>query len=183
MQVARTNVLSRFKLEIDRYSLPGTAELFIGVIMFKLSKRSISRLDGVKPELILVVGKAIEYTNTDFGVVQGLRTVEEQKELVKSGASKTMNSKHLTGEAVDLLAYIGNRGSWEIKLYDNIAEAVRKAAKEYDVKVRWGAAWHISNIVDYSGSMQQATDEYVALRLSQNKRPFIDGPHFELTKE
>jgi len=147
---------------------------------FRLSDRSISRLYGVKPHLILVVGRAIDYTDIDFGVLQGLRTIEEQEEMVRRGASTTMNSKHLTGEAVDLLAYIGNRGSWEITLYDNIGEAMRKAAKEYNVKLRWGAAWHIPNIVEYTGSMQQATDEYVALRISQGKRPFIDGPHFEL---
>lgn len=152
-----------------------------GFMAFKLSNRSIDRLQGVKPELILIVGKAIELTDTDFGVTQGLRTKEEQKKLVKSGASKTMKSKHLTGDAVDLLAYIGSRSSWEIKLYDNIAEAVRKAALHYGVGVRWGAAWHISDITKYEGTMQEATDEYVALRVSQGKRPFIDGPHFELS--
>jgi len=148
---------------------------------FKLSKRSIERLNGVKPELILVVGKAIELTDIDFGITQGLRTLEEQKKLVAKGASKTMKSKHLDGRAVDLAAYMGSRLSWEITLYDDIADAMKLAAKEYGVKIRWGAAWHIDNIVDYKGTMQDATNEYVDLRRSQGKRPFIDAPHFELS--
>jgi peptidoglycan L-alanyl-D-glutamate endopeptidase CwlK len=148
---------------------------------FKLSKRSISRLDGVESDLIQVVERAIELTPVDFGVIQGLRTLEEQKKLFASGASKTMKSKHLTGNAVDLAAYLGSRLSWEITLYDDIADAMKAAAEEKGVSIRWGAAWHINNIVDYSGTMQDATNEYVDLRRSQGKRPFIDAPHFELT--
>jgi len=146
---------------------------------FKLSSRSIGRLDGVNDNMVKVVKRAIEITSIDFGVTQGLRTVEEQKELVAKGASKTMKSKHLTGDAVDIVAYIGSRISWEITLYDNIAEAVKEAAIELGVAIRWGAAWHIPDITKYTGTMQEATDEYVALRISQGKRPFIDAPHFE----
>jgi peptidoglycan L-alanyl-D-glutamate endopeptidase CwlK len=148
---------------------------------FKLSTRSIQRLDGVDDRLIKVVERAIILTNVDFGVIQGLRTVEEQTKLVASGASKTMKSKHLTGHAVDLGAYIGSRLSWELTLYDDIADAMKQAAKEKGHSIRWGAAWHINNIVEYAGTMQDATNEYVDLRRSQGKRPFIDGPHFELT--
>lgn len=148
---------------------------------FKLSTKSIDRMSGVDPKLIRVVSRAIELTKIDFGVIQGIRTIEEQKELVAKGASKTMNSKHLTGDAVDLMAYIGSRGSWELNLYDDIADAMKQAAKEENVSIRWGAAWHINNIVEYNKTMQDATNEYVDLRRSQGKRPFIDGPHFELT--
>lgn len=147
---------------------------------FKLSTRSKDRLIGVEPTLVKVVRRAIELTDVDFGVTQGLRTEEEQKKLVAKGASKTMKSKHLTGDAVDLAAYIGSRLSWEITLYDDIADAMKLAAKEYGVKIRWGAAWHIDNIVEYDGTMQDATNEYVDLRRSQGRRPFIDAPHFEL---
>jgi hypothetical protein len=155
------------------------AGLFGGTMGFKLGKRSIERLDGVDDDIVKVVKRAIELTSIDFGVTQGLRTVEEQKELVAKGASKTMRSKHLTGKAVDVVAYIGSRISWEITLYDNIAEAMREAAIELGVAIRWGAAWHIPDITKYKGTMQEATDEYVALRVSQGKRPFIDAPHFE----
>ena len=71
---------------------------------FKLSQRSLGRLDGVKNELHSVVVKAIDLTNVDFGVICGLRTEKEQEDLVARGASQTMRSKHLTGDAVDLMA-------------------------------------------------------------------------------
>lgn len=147
---------------------------------FKLSKRSLGKLEGVKPELVEVVKTAIEFTTVDFGVIQGLRTIEEQRALVANGASQTMKSKHLTGDAVDLMAYVGSRGSWELALYDNIADAMKLAAIECDVKLRWGAAWHIPDIREWDGTMQDAMDSYVDLRRSQGRRPFIDGPHFEL---
>lgn len=147
---------------------------------FKLSSRSLERLEGVNPDLVAVVKRAIELTKVDFGVTQGLRTIEEQQQLVASGASKTMNSKHLTGNAVDLAAYVGSRLSWEITLYDDIADAMKQAAKELNVRIRWGAAWHIPDITQYHGTMQEATNKYVDLRRAQGKRPFIDAPHFEL---
>ncbi len=147
---------------------------------YKLSKRSLGKLEGVKPEMIEVVKTAIEFTTVDFGVIQGLRTIEQQRELVAKGASQTMKSKHLTGDAVDLMAYVGSRGSWELSLYDNIADAMKLAAIECDVKLRWGAAWHIDDIREWDGTMQDAMDQYIDLRRSQGRRPFIDGPHFEL---
>lgn len=147
---------------------------------FKLSKRSLGRLEGVQPQLIEVVKTAITITSVDFGVIQGLRTIQEQRELVAKGASQTMKSKHITGEAVDVMAYVGSRGSWEMSLYDNIADAFKVAAIEHDVTLRWGAAWHIPDIREWDGTMQDAMDEYIDLRRSQGRRPFIDGPHFEL---
>lgn len=147
---------------------------------FKFSKRSLSKLEGVKPELIEVCHTAIKLTSIDFGITCGLRTVEEQRQLVAKGASQTMRSKHITGDAVDVLAYIGGRLSWELNLYDNIADAFKAAAIEHDVKIRWGAAWHIPDIREWDGTMQDAMDSYIDLRRSQGRRPFIDSPHFEL---
>lgn len=147
---------------------------------FKLSKRSLKQLEGVKPELVQVVHTAIELTSTDFGVTQGLRTVAEQRQLVANGDSQTMKSKHLTGDAVDVVAYIGSSISWKLNLYDNIADAFKAAAIEHNVKMRWGAAWHIPDIREWDGTMQDAMDEYIHLRRSEGRRPFIDGPHFEL---
>ena len=109
-----------------------------------------------------------------------MRTVEQQKELVAKGASQTMKSKHLEGLAVDLMAYINGRGSWELNLYDDLADAMKEGASFVGCKIRWGAAWHIDNIGDYEGSMEEAMNEYIDLRRSQGRRPFIDGPHFEL---
>ena len=148
---------------------------------FKLSKRSLSRLEGVDDAMRAVTELAIQYTTVDYGVTCGLRTVEEQRELVEAGASQTMNSRHIAGQAVDVVAYIGSRVSWELNLYDNIADAFKLAAQELGTGIRWGAAWHIDDITEWNGTMEEAMNAYTDLRRRQGKRPFIDAPHFELS--
>lgn len=147
---------------------------------FRLSQRSIERLDGVDDRLVDVVCRAIEITTVDFAVTEGLRTVETQRKYVEAGKSQTMESKHLTGEAVDLVAYINGQVSWELNLYDNIADAIKQAAIEKNVAIRWGAAWNVPDIRLWRGTMEEAMVYYIDIRRKQNKRPFIDGPHFEL---
>lgn len=149
--------------------------------MLALSDRSKQRLEGVDKNLVDVVKLAIEYTKIDFGVTQGLRTPEEQKKLVESGASQTMNSKHITGKAVDLAAYIDGRLSWEHNLYDDIADAMKQAAIEKNVAIRWGAAWNVPDIRMWRGTMEEAMMYYIDFCRRENKRPFIDAPHFELS--
>ncbi|EEX9090297.1 M15 family metallopeptidase, partial [Escherichia coli] len=78
----------------------------------KFSYRSENNLDGVKRELVAVVRRALELTEVDFGITEGLRTKERQKQLVAEGKSQTMNSRHLTGDAVDVVAYMGSQVSW-----------------------------------------------------------------------
>lgn len=148
---------------------------------FKLSDRSMGRLEGVEPELVGVVTRAIELTKVDFGVTCGLRSKEEQRKLVESGASQTMKSKHLEGRAVDVVAYIGPRITWELNVYDDIADAFKQAADEMDVGIRWGAAWNIYDLRGWDKTMEDAMNHYVDDRRSQGRRPFIDAPHFELT--
>ena len=152
---------------------------------FKLSNRSLGKLEGVHPDMVATVKRAIELTTVDFGVTYGVRTLEEQERLYKSGRSQTMKSKHLiqdTGysHAVDLVAYDGSDVVWEINVYDNIADAMAEAANEVGCKIKWGAAWSVGNIAEYVGTMEDAMNEYIDLRRSQSRRPFIDGPHFEL---
>ena len=147
---------------------------------FQLSGRSIMRLNGVKDELRDVVMRAIELTKVDFGVIEGLRTEKRQKELLASGASQTMKSKHLTGDAVDLMAYIGSRGSWELNLYDDIADAMKEAAIEKNIGIRWGAAWNVNDIRNWGDTMEEAMNYYIDTRRNEGRRPFIDAPHFEL---
>lgn len=148
--------------------------------MYQLSQRSLSKLEGVDPQLVAVVKRAIELTKVDFGVTEGLRTVERQKELVAAGKSQTMASKHIEGKAVDLVAYIGSDIAWELNLYDDICDAMAQAAREVGVAIRWGAAWSEGDIRNYPGTAEYAMNEYIDLRRSQKRRPFIDGPHFEL---
>ena len=148
--------------------------------MFKLSTRSMSRLEGINPDIITVVTEAIKLTKVDFGVTCGMRTVEEQEKLVASGASQTMKSKHLEGRAVDLVAYVGSNITWQLNMYDDLADAMGDAACKLEVPIKWGAAWTIGDIGDFTGTMEEAMNEYVDLRRSQGRRPFIDAPHFEM---
>lgn len=118
---------------------------------FVLGPRSILKLEGVHKDLVRVVKRAIQITEIDFVVTEGLRTVERQKQLVAAGASKTMNSRHLTGHAVDLAACVGSQVRWDWPLYDKLNDCMQKAAKELKIPIEWGGAWK-----------------------------FRDGPHFQL---
>ncbi|MAJ43745.1 MAG: peptidase M15 [Candidatus Marinimicrobia bacterium] len=150
------------------------------LMTFKLSQRSIDRMKGIDPDLQKVVEEAIKITEVDFGVTCGMRTVAEQEELVAKGASQTMKSKHLEGRAVDLVAYLGPRISWELNLYDDIANAIAIAAAKVNIPIKWGAAWTVGDISTYQGKMEDAMNEYIDLRRSKGRRPFIDAPHFEM---
>ena len=119
---------------------------------FALGQRSLSRLEGVHPDLVRVIKCAIELTPVDFTVLEGLRTLARQQRYVASGASRTMRSRHLTGHAVDIAPWVGGAVSWAWPLYHKLAPAVKQAAKECDVPVEWGGDW----------------------------RSFKDGPHWQL---
>lgn len=147
---------------------------------FKLSQRSLDKLEGVDSNLVDVTKKAIELTKVDFGVIYGMRTEEEQAKLVASGKSQTMKSNHLIGRAVDLMAYVDGKGCWELNVYDDLCDAMKAAAEGLDVAVKWGAAWSEGDIRTYPGTAEDAMMKYIDLRRSQGRRPFIDGPHFEL---
>ena len=152
---------------------------------FRLSQRSMDRLEGVHPAMTAVVERAIQLTDVDFGVTQGVRTLDEQKANVAAGRSQTMASKHLLQDdgfshAVDVVAYVGPDVSWELNVYDDICDAFKEAAKEVGCSIKWGAAWSEGDIRTYEGSSEDAMMAYVDLRRSQGRRPFIDAPHFEL---
>ena len=152
---------------------------------FRLSQRSMDRLEGVHPHMTAVVERAIQLTGVDFGVTQGVRTLDEQKANVAAGRSQTMASKHLLQDdgfshAVDVVAYVGPDVSWELNVYDDICDAFKEAAKEVGCSIKWGAAWSEGDIRTYQGTSEDAMMAYVDLRRSQGRRPFIDAPHFEL---
>lgn len=123
--------------------------------MFKLSQRSKDRLKGVHPDLVKVVEHAIEITTVDFAVLEGLRTPERQKVLKEAGASQTLNSRHITGHAVDLGAWVDGQVDWSWPLYNQIAKAMKAAAAELNIPIEWGGDW----------------------------RTFKDGPHFQLPRK
>lgn len=122
---------------------------------FTLSKRSWNKLAGVHPDLVRVVDRAIELTTVDFAVTEGLRTLARQQELKAAGASATLDSRHLTGHAIDVAAFIGKELRWDWPLYGKIALAFKQAAKELGISLEWGGDW----------------------------KKFPDGPHFQLSKK
>jgi len=106
--------------------------------MYKLSLRSKQRLSGVHPDLVDVVKRAIEIAEQDFSVTEGIRHIERQRQLVATGKSTTLNSRHLTGHAVDLVPY---PVSWDWEHFYPIADAMKQAAEELDVDLEWGGDW------------------------------------------
>lgn len=135
---------------------------------------------GIDPRLKAVVELAITYTTVDFGVTEGLRTLERQKQLVAEKKSQTLDSKHLRGLAIDVIAYVDGQVSWNLKDYYPIAEAFKRAATELNVPITWGAAWTIKDIRKAKDTMRQAVKSYVDYRQLHGKPAFIDAPHFEI---
>lgn len=145
---------------------------------FSLSANSLDKLKGVNPALVKVVQRAIQLSKQDFAVNEGLRTIERQRQLVKSGASQTMNSRHIGGFAVDLVPIVNGKVSWDWRYFYAIAEAMQQAAKELGVNVRWGGCWEVIN--SKTGNPQQWIEAYGQARRKLDKKAFTDGPHFEL---
>lgn len=145
-----------------------------------LSEQSLQRLKGVHPDLVKVVKRAIQITEMDFAVNEGLRSIERQRQLVNKGASQTMKSNHITGHAVDLVP-TPNGGAMNWNDWSNyyvMVEGMQKAAEELNVKVRWGGCWETIN--GKTGSPKSWVDAYGARKRAQGKKVFTDGPHFEL---
>jgi hypothetical protein len=108
---------------------------------FKLGARSRANLVGVHPDLVRVVERAIDVTPIDFTVLEGVRTLDRQRDLFASGASPTLNSRHLTGHAVDCAPWVHGNVSWDWSDYYPLNAAFKQAAQEVGVKVEWGGNW------------------------------------------
>jgi peptidoglycan L-alanyl-D-glutamate endopeptidase CwlK len=119
---------------------------------FAFGARSLARLNGVHPDLVRVMKRAIGCSTLDFTVLEGLRTLETQKKYFAAGATRTMNSRHLTGHAVDVAPLVDGAVRWDWPLYHQLAKVIKKAAADEGVAVQWGGDW----------------------------RSFKDGPHWEL---
>lgn len=109
----------------------------------RFSTRSLGHLEGLHPDLLKVMHAAITFCPIDFGIIDGKRTMAEQKELVEAGASWTLKSRHLTGKAVDVMAYVNGKGRWEEALYKQIGEHVLKVARNLNVPLVWGGTWKV----------------------------------------
>ena len=152
---------------------------------YAFSSRSVGRMEGIDSRLVAISKMAITRSVFDFGITCGLRTEAEQKALYAAKASQCdgvkNKSKHQSDMAVDVAVYIGPRLSWESNLYDEVCDAYVSAARQHGgVGLRWGGAWHIDNMLDYQGTAENATMEYVDLRRSQGRRPFMDSVHLEI---
>ena len=122
--------------------------------MFSLSNRSRKNLEGVHPDLVKVVERALELSPVDFAITEGKRSPARQLELLGKGASQTKNSRHITGHAVDVVA-CGVADVWAWKHYEAISKAFKAAAAELNTPLTWGGDWHTLK----------------------------DGPHFELPRK
>lgn len=151
---------------------------------YVLGAKSLSRLEGVHPQLVAVVKRAIELTDQDFTVQEGLRTLAVQKDYVRRGVSKTLNSKHLKqadgfGHAVDLVPWINGQPRWEWPPIYRIARAVDDAAQALGVKLIWGGVW--DRRMDQYGGSPAAIEAEVQAYCRRHPGPdFIDGPHYQL---
>ena len=108
---------------------------------YVLGARSLSRLKGVHPDLVRVVQLALTYSPHDFLITQGLRTRAQQQVLFNEGASKTLNSRHITGHAIDFAVLIKGKVRWDWPLYGPVADAFKRASKELNVPIIWGGDW------------------------------------------
>jgi hypothetical protein len=120
---------------------------------FRFSARSITNLSGVEPVLVEIAERALQLSTIDFAITSGLRTLEEQAELKRRGKTPILHSRHLYGYAVDVMAWVDGKESWDIEHYKIIAKAFEQAAAERGVLLNWGGDWKS-----------------------------VDGPHFELSK-
>ena len=108
---------------------------------FALSQKSLDRLSGVHPDLVACVKLAIKMSDIDFAVLEGVRSLARQSQLVAAGASQTMKSRHMTGHAVDLGAMVSGTVRWDWPLYYKVADAMKKAAAELKIPLEWGGDW------------------------------------------
>ena len=119
---------------------------------FQLSQKSKDRLTGVHPDLVSVVNRALELSEIDFTVLEGVRSLAKQEQLYAAKATTTLKSRHLTGHAVDLGAIVAGTVRWDWPLYHKIADAMKDAAEQLGIPLEWGGDW----------------------------KTFKDGPHFQL---
>lgn len=148
---------------------------------FQFSHQSQVHLIGVCLELRRVALRALQISEVDFALIDGLRTHEEEAENVRKGASRTMDSRHLTGHAIDIIPYVDGRRTFAECNYPFVAEAFKAASIELNIPIVWGACW--DKRLDQITECAAAPAEYSARRRSMGKKAFIDWGHFELHRQ
>ena len=120
--------------------------------MFNFSKASLDKMNGVDSKLVNLMKEAIKDSPYDFGITEGIRTLERQKELFAQGKTKTLKSYHLVGKAVDVKVYVNGEITWDFKYYKEVADCVKEVARKLGYVITWGGDW----------------------------KTFKDGPHFQI---
>ncbi|MEZ7732019.1 M15 family metallopeptidase [Fusobacterium periodonticum] len=120
--------------------------------MFNFSKASLDKMNGVDSKLVNLMKEAIKDSPYDFGITEGIRTLERQKELFAQGKTKTLKSYHLVGKAVDVKVYVNGEITWDFKYYKEVADHIKEVAKKLGYVITWGGDW----------------------------KKFKDGPHFQI---
>lgn len=152
--------------------------------MYQFGTKSEKELNGVRDDLVRTTRRTLTLSPIDFAVFDGLRTDAEQAEYVRTGVSKTMNSKHLIqpdgfGHAVDLVPYINGKLRWELRPCILIAEAMHEAATELAVPLIWGAIWDTPFLELDRADLENEVERYKERRRARGKKAFIDAPHFQ----
>lgn len=144
--------------------------------MIKLNERSEKNLVGVHADLVRIVRRAAELSKLQFVVTEGLRTLERQRQLMAAGATRTLNSRHLDGHAVDLAAVVDGEVRWDWPLYCQLAQSMQMASHDTGVPVEWGGVWD-RPLDKLSPNLNVEMVAYCARHVG---RDFCDGPHFQL---
>jgi len=157
-------------------------------VTYRLGTLSNLRLIEVQVDLARVVRRAIELTEQDFQVFEGLRDIERQRELVAKGASRTLDSYHLAdrhgqSHAVDLVPFIAGKVQWQDGPCITVARAMHKAARLFGVPVTWGGVWDNELTKLNADDLEGEIDSYVArFRKDHGKKPLVDRPHFQVPR-
>jgi peptidoglycan L-alanyl-D-glutamate endopeptidase CwlK len=131
--------------------------------MFKFGSGSLEKLDTVNPDLKLVMMEAIKLTPIDFGITEGMRSLERAEQLKIDGLSKVgTKSLHCQGKAVDIVCYNNGKVTWDLEYYEAVAGVVGEVSEILNVKIRWGGSW--------------VTGDF---KLNRDMN-FIDAVHFEI---
>lgn len=147
---------------------------------YVLSQRSKRELADVHTHLKVIVVEAIKVTPVDFMVFEGHRSLKRQREYVAKGVSRTMKSRHLTGHAVDLVPIVDGQPRWDMGACFKVADAVRWIAQREEIPVKWGGCWDMLLNDTITRDCEEMAFGYMKRQLAFGRKPFLDGPHFEL---
>lgn len=152
---------------------------------FRFGEKSESNLAGVHPDLVRAVRLALTLSDINFSVHEGVRTLERQQKLFATGASRTLDSLHLTGDAVDLVPYVDGHLRWEMPLCNQVAAAMHEACTRLHERLVWGRVWDMEleelDPEDFEGERAVYVRRYQRIR-GINRYPLDDGPHFQRVK-